>query len=191
MNSGLAPSRQSFPKNFQAYARILRRVNVGQTPVLRWADVAAEKKTLVHPEAQFHSKARTGLYESVVINGFDQGSPACGELDELQLAALAAILQAHTATPESIYQGVWDGWGGFDPGVTAGVPCIRAGKLNVAHGLRQYFVFHGTSGDLPARHGLIDGLTVVVALTDKPPTRLGQWIGPGARPQRSTLTPSW
>lgn len=138
----------TLPEHFQAYARILHRVNVGQIPVLRWADVAAEKKTLVHPEVQFHSMARTGLYKSVVINGVDQGSPARGELDEFQLAALTAILQVHTATPESVYQGVWDGWGGFDPGVTEGVPCAKAGKLNVAHGLRQYFVFHGTSGDL-------------------------------------------
>ena len=136
----------TIPDHFQAYARILHRVSGNSSPELRWAEVARAKDTLIHPEVQFHTMARIALYERVVLDGAEHAPPTPGELDVIQLAALGRILAAHCRT--DIYQGVWDGWGGFEPGTTEGVPYSQDGTLNVANGFRRYLVFHGDGEDL-------------------------------------------
>lgn len=135
----------TIPDNFECYARILHRVNGSHAPEVRWADIARDKGTLVHPKVQFHTMARTALYERVVLGGVEHAPPSPGELDEAQLAALGDILTGQSES--DIYQAVWNGWGGFEPGTTEGIPYSQDGTLEVAKGFRAYFVFRGTGED--------------------------------------------
>lgn len=50
---------------------------------------------------------------------------------------------------QGIFQAVWVGWGGFDPG-TGGIPTGTGGPLSAARGFREYWVFRGTIAE-PAR----------------------------------------
>lgn len=135
----------TIPDSFECYARILHRVNGSHAPEVRWADIARAKGTRVHPEVQFHTMAKTALYERVVLDGVEHAPPSPGELDEVQLAALAEILAGQSGA--DIHQAVWTGWGGFEPGTTEGVPYSHDGTLVVAKGFRAYFVFQGTGED--------------------------------------------
>ncbi|MGO2539685.1 MAG: hypothetical protein ACTH8J_00925 [Specibacter sp.] len=135
------------PDTFEAHARIFHPVGGHGEPGLRWADVARAKGTRMHPEAQFHRLARTELYAHVDIDGVSQTRPSNGELDQGQLVALADVLGAHTAEHQDIFQAVWGGWGGFEPG-RGSIPTGPATKLTVAKGLREYWVFRGTVEEL-------------------------------------------
>jgi hypothetical protein len=137
----------TIPDGFESYARIFHRVNGNAEPDIRWADVAASKGTRVHPEVQFHTMARVSLYRHAVLDGVLQGPPDHGELDTIQLAALALILQAHATTPQDIYQAVWNGWGGFEPG-RGSIPAGPEQSLTVAKGFRSYWVFRGGFAEL-------------------------------------------
>ncbi|AIY01320.1 hypothetical protein ART_1721 [Arthrobacter sp. PAMC 25486] len=135
------------PDTFEAYARIFHPLGGHGEPELRWADVARAKGTRMHPEAQFHRLARTELYAHLDIDGVSQTRPTNGELDQRQLVALSDVLGAHTAEHQDIFQAVWVGWGGFEPGAGS-IPTGPGGPLTVAKGLREYWVFRGTIAEL-------------------------------------------
>lgn len=135
------------PDHFESYARIFHPVGGHGEPELRWADVARSKGTRMHPEAQFHRLARTELYAHVDIDGVSQARPTNGVLGQRQLVALADVLGAHTAERHDIFQAVWAGWGGFEPG-RGSIPTGPGTKLTVAKGLREYWVFRGTVEEL-------------------------------------------
>lgn len=146
------------PDTFEAYARIFHRMDGGNKPDRRWADVAAAKGTRMHPEAQFHRLAKTELYRDAPIagaHGVEYWRPTTGELDQGQLEALAGLLGARTPEHQDIFQAVWVGWGGFEPGA-GGIPAGPGGRLSVAKGLREYWVFRGSLAEL-ARPPWFDG----------------------------------
>ncbi len=138
------------PDSFEAYARIFHRVGNGGASEWRWADIARAKGTQLHPAAQFHRLAKTELYRDAPIdgpNGVEHWRPNMGELDQGQLAALAGVLAAHTTGQQDIFQAVWNGWGGFEPGAGA-IPAGPGGPLTVAKGFRKYWAFRGTMAEL-------------------------------------------
>lgn len=138
------------PDTFEAYARIFHRIDGGNEPERRWRDVAKAKGTRLHPEAQFHRLAKTELYQTALIdgaNGVEYWRPDTGEMDHKQLVALADVLGVHTAAQQDIFQAVWVGWGGFEPG-TNGIPAGPGTQLTVANGLRAYWVFRGAREEL-------------------------------------------
>ena len=135
------------PDGFEAYARILHRVSGNGAPEVRWADVAAQKGTVIHPAVQFHRLAQTELYGNAILDGAVYGRPSQGELDERQLAALVGLLAEHSGPGQETFQAVWDGWGGFEPGCGS-IPTGSGEPLTVAGGLRKYWVFRGTMAEL-------------------------------------------
>ncbi len=135
------------PGHYQAYARILHRVSDNSTPDVRWADVAAQKGTTLHPAVQFHRLARTEIYGNAILDGAVYGRPSQGELDEAQLDALAQIVAEHTDAGQDVFQAVWTGWDGFEPG-DGGIPIGVGERLTVAGGLREYWVFRGSMEEL-------------------------------------------
>lgn len=136
------------PDQFEAYARIFHPVDEmnAQGPGLRWADLARSKNTVFHPEAQFHQLARTELYGRAVIDGRDVGQAPSGEMVQRELELLAEILAGHSVPSQDIFQAVWDGWGGFEPG-RHNIPTGAGTTLTVAKGLRKYWVFRGSMAE--------------------------------------------
>lgn len=135
------------PDTFEAYARIFHPLGGYREPEIHWADVARAKGTQFHSAAQFHRLAAMELYGHPVIDGAELGAPRTGELDGKQLSVLAGLLSEHTAAPQDTFQGIWVGWGGFEPG-TGNIPTGPGGPLTVAKGLRAYWVFRGTVAEL-------------------------------------------
>lgn len=124
------------PDTFEACARIFHPLGGSGEPELRWADVARAKGTRLRSEAQFHRLARTELYAHVLIDGVLQTRPSSAEPDQGQLLALADVLGGHTGDRQDIFQAVWVGWGGFEPG-TGSIPTGLGETLSVANGLRK------------------------------------------------------
>lgn len=139
----------TIPDTFEAYARIFHPVDDygAPGPGLRWADLARANNTVFHPEAQFHRLARTELSGHAVFDGRDVGQAPHGEMYQSELAALAELLAAHTVPSQDIFQAVWDGWGGFEPG-RHDIPTGAGTTLTVANGLRDYWVFRGSMAEL-------------------------------------------
>lgn len=137
------------PDGFEAYARIFHPVDEygAPGPGLRWADLARANNTVFHPEAQFHRLARTELYRHALFHGRDVGQAPTGEMFQAELAALAELLAAQTAPTQDIFQAVWVGWDGFEPG-RHGIPIGPGSTLTVANGLRDYWVFRGSMAEL-------------------------------------------
>jgi hypothetical protein len=113
------------PVGFGAYARIFHpatsagRLEASGTIVpgveVRWSDVAAGSGRTVHPEMQFHAIAaptddRAPGSEPVIYE------PRLGVLSERQAGALVGLLSKHTATPNSCWLCLWDGYGYLHPG---------------------------------------------------------------------------
>lgn len=112
------------PAGFAAYARIFHpassagRLEASGTIVpaveVRWSEVAARSGRTVHPEMQFHAIAAPAhdpepwIYE-----------PQLGVLSKRQCGALVALLSKHTATPNSCWFCLWDGYGYLHPGGSA------------------------------------------------------------------------
>ena len=104
------------PSGFGAYARVFHPASIAGRPDVdvRWSDVAALSGKTVHPEMQFHAIAppprdpEPRVYE-----------PPLGVLSKHQAQALTALLSKHTATPNSCWFCLWEGYGYLHPGGTA------------------------------------------------------------------------
>jgi hypothetical protein len=98
-----------------------------------WAEVAAFNGRVAHPAMEWASI--TGSWE---FRGNDDqpgmwnDAPAEGHLPVSVAARLAAVLTAHTTTPEACWFGIWDGFG-FPP----------AGGLALALPSRGYWLLRG------------------------------------------------
>lgn len=146
----------TIPGHYEAYVRILHRVSDNASPEVRWADVAGQKGTTIHPAVQFHRLARTVIYGNAVLDGAVYGRPSQGELDETQLETLAEILAGHTAAGQAVFQAVWAGWGSFEPG-NGGIPAGMGERLQVGGGLREYWVFRASTAELALPPWRADG----------------------------------
>ncbi len=83
-----------------------------------WADAAAAFGTTMHPLAQWHhlvDKHREVQGEDGPRDaaGWRYSEPAEGEPPADLVAAAAAHLAAHTATPDAGHVALWEGWGGL------------------------------------------------------------------------------
>jgi hypothetical protein len=94
------------PQGYPAYARVLhpaRRIEANQPVNVRWADLARDTNTALHPTTQFESLASSAKLHIE--------PPLRGTLDPDELAALIEHLSDHTRQPESCWFAIWDGYG--------------------------------------------------------------------------------
>jgi hypothetical protein len=92
------------PEGFEAYARVLHpfwRVEQGRRIKVRWADVAREAGTAIGPTAQLDE----------LSPGPEIEPPLVGTLERDELDALVELLAHHTASPQSCWFGLWEGYG--------------------------------------------------------------------------------
>lgn len=122
------------PRGFAAYARIFHQAgrdrpeDTGtwhghdlpaqgaiESQRVGWSDVAHAFARHMHPLAQFHrlkgpDTPRLGPVDGA---GWRYSDPETGNLGTDVLAAVAAHLCAHTASPDRGVTGIWDGYGGL------------------------------------------------------------------------------
>lgn len=100
------------PVVFDRYLRILHPAWSGTGDPVRWETVATWSGRVDHPLAQWdflsHPRGDQNPAPPFVAE------PAAGALPRPQLAALCAILAAHTNTPDDCFVGVWEGYGWID-----------------------------------------------------------------------------
>jgi hypothetical protein len=117
------------PTGFAAYARILHPAFMGEREV-RWSEVAAWSGRVIHAEVQFHALVPPRP-------GFEPFTypPRDGVLPELQVRVLAALLSQYTATPDSCWFCLWEGYGNLEP--------KPVGRRVIPNPQRSYFLFTG------------------------------------------------
>ena len=103
------------PRGFEAYARVLHPARDREWHGVRWAAVAAESGTTLHPEAQWHRLAggrdldpRGAGPDPVLWPGHE---PLVGTLERPLFEALADVLARHAATPNRTFVAYWVGYG--------------------------------------------------------------------------------
>ena len=128
------------PPVFEAYARVFhpayRYAGLDDDEVT-WAEVAAANGTVPHPLMQW--PAITGGWEYLVDDSQPpvwDGPPAEGHLPVEVAGPLAAVLAAHTTTPDECWFGRWHGFG-FD----------EHGAPTLALPDREYWLVRGTVAD--------------------------------------------
>lgn len=99
------------PAGFEAYARLLHpafedRPRVRE-PTVRWAEIAAQAGASLRGDTSW--RELTGDPADWTPHDPDEGS-----LPQSQAEALVSLLRPMTATPDSCYFGVWEGWGGVE-----------------------------------------------------------------------------
>jgi len=129
------------PRGYEAYARVLHRVDAGGEEWLRWADVAAATGAVLHPAAQWwrvarlpepyassalaaHGEPWPDWYDPVLHAHARRGEPGewlgngprMGRLDPVQLAAVVDVLRGF-ADPDAVTVAFWEGssWQGGTP----------------------------------------------------------------------------
>ncbi len=104
------------PSGFSHYARIFHPAYLGEEmqPV-RWSTVASWTGRQVHPLMQFERIAGLSEDPGVMYPDPPWGShPDHGSIPEDECRALVEVLSDFTATPESCYFGLWEGYGNID-----------------------------------------------------------------------------
>lgn len=97
------------PVVFDRYARILHPAWAEHGVPVRWATVAAWSGRESHSLAQWDFLSRPND-EPIAPSPF-VAAPDAGGLPPGQLAALCALLAAHTTTADHCFIGVWEGYG--------------------------------------------------------------------------------
>lgn len=101
------------PEGFDHYVRVFHpALRDGDT--VTWRAIAEANGRTVHAEMQFGNIA--GAWRDSPRPDLWTSPPRNGTLSPDLARALNDVLRAHTATPERCWFGVWEGWGGFDPG---------------------------------------------------------------------------
>ena len=124
------------PEGFADYARIFHPAHRGDEPVT-WRAIAETNGRTVHREMQFGNIA--GSWRESPRPDLWTSAPPSGTLPPELARVLAAVLRAHTATPERIWFAAWEGWGGFDPATP-----------RFEHPNRRYYLAAGTIDDAAA-----------------------------------------
>ena len=97
------------PEGFPAYARVLHPASARHDQLVRWRDVAAWSGRTLHPASEFDAIAIPEIKPEEPMP-WSQG-PRTGTLDPDDARALIAILERHTATPETCWFCIWAGYG--------------------------------------------------------------------------------
>jgi hypothetical protein len=93
------------PRGFESYARVLHPARDGQVPV-RWRDVAALTGRALHPLADFADIAQSADRKAAWT-----GRNPCSSLSHDDVTALIDIAGKATATPDSCWFCLWEGYG--------------------------------------------------------------------------------
>ncbi|MGY1855147.1 hypothetical protein [Modestobacter sp. SYSU DS0290] len=101
------------PTGFEAYARLLHPVDVGDR-LVPWREVAAATGRTVHPLVQWHRLV--GSDDPLDGQGGDwtDGRPEEGNLDPQHLTELLDVLAGHTTTPDECWFCLWEGYAWVD-----------------------------------------------------------------------------
>ena len=126
---------QFLPDAFGAYARVLHPWRAGLRKI-RWSDLTLEAGGALGPATQ-----REELESSAAGHGAQQ--PRTGTLEPEELEALVDVLAAFTATPESCWFAVWEGYAGaVPPGPRVEIPGrslgLYAGPIEAAAALVEF-----------------------------------------------------
>lgn len=116
------------PTGFAAYARILHPAAKygGSHPIeVRWSEVAEWSRSTIHPEVQFNAIAEPALGNELGPWAWNY-EPRNGVLSDGQIRALAAVLAAHTTTPDQCWFCLWEGQGYLNPGGIGPLVAIAA-----------------------------------------------------------------
>lgn len=103
------------PGGFDAYARVfnpLRRGPSDQDVGTRWADLAEARGMSLFPDITLSKVLGLDAADQATYREeIDRFAPLDGELPAQTCAALARLLRAHTATAETCWYCVWEGYG--------------------------------------------------------------------------------
>lgn len=100
-------------------AFVAKQVEVETVPA-RWADAAAAFGTEMHAGAQWGALVRArgtdwdpnAWQQSHSPDGWQYEAPSEGKPDPALVSVVAQIAAAHTSTPDELFVGLWEGWGG-------------------------------------------------------------------------------
>jgi hypothetical protein len=106
--------KQQIPQIYEAYARIFHPASDGKGNPVTWREVADALGTTAHREMQWHAIVGSYDYSNFTGSKWSGGNPNISELDEEPLAALCAILERHTSSPERCYFGISTIHGGVE-----------------------------------------------------------------------------
>lgn len=98
------------PRGYGAYARIFHPATGPDGQPVPWSRIAARRGSVMHALAQF--APLSGIGEDGVPlaeDSWEGEAPGWDGLGANELAALAPLLAAHTATPDEIYLALWNG----------------------------------------------------------------------------------
>lgn len=96
------------PTGYPAYVRLLHPVSEGSER-LRWKDLVEAAHLVYHPMIQWErlpSPLPPGM-------GKPYSDPQIGQMSESLRRALVPHLARESSTPDSVYFGIWEGWGYF------------------------------------------------------------------------------
>jgi hypothetical protein len=127
------------PVVFERYVRILHPASAEDDAPVRWGAVAIWAGREVHSLAQWDLLSRPND-EPTAPPPF-VAAPDTGGLPPGQLAALCALLAAHTTTPDRCFVGVWEGYGWLADSAWSSAPAlmldqrtfrVRSGPIGLA-----------------------------------------------------------
>lgn len=113
------------PEVFDAYGRIFHPgiwIEDDEETVVRWSEVAETNGRPVHPQMHWgHRVSGVGNQSGEDSSGLWDIASDVGSLPLQYMDALVDVLSRHITTPDRVWFGVWDGFGGFRirPGGTA------------------------------------------------------------------------
>ena len=104
------------PEGFDAYARLFHpatRFENDEQVEVRWSDVAVANGRTVHPQMQWPNISGTWRSSDPMSSRLWDVEPEVGSLPRRYGGRLRDPLAEHTSTPEKIWFGVWEGFGGL------------------------------------------------------------------------------
>ena len=126
------PLTALLPQGFPAYARIFHPATTreGNRPV-RWATIAVRNGATAHPQMQFGKIANLPY----PCQTDWEHPPVIGCLPAAELHTLTKLLSDFTATPDSCYWCLWEGYSFFHSARYRKIPLVHTAE-------RDYLLFH-------------------------------------------------
>jgi hypothetical protein len=156
------------PRGFNAYARVFHPAEGS------WRDAAAHSGSTWHPAMQWDSIDPSGALDR----------PDVGRIDLSSLAALAALLDKHTTTPDDATAGIWEGFGELRSGGSTTLFASVDGSASpfredTLHPDVHAAVARGPLLELPGRAYVLRSARVAEFVDTDWPLRAGiGWSGP-------------
>jgi hypothetical protein len=120
------------PQVFEGYLRVLHSASDGVGERVRWADVARQRRRLIHPQVQWHCLVGAG--DLTEASSFGNGEPpALGELSARELDALMAVLGSSSGSDSTCFFGLSTIHGGMSQ--------LSLGNALLTFPFRQFVIF--------------------------------------------------